>query len=87
MCQISLRYDFDIDGCIEYTTELAKDLDEKFADRSTEFKIHIWEEEGKCFQIIKMPFKNSVITKLDCTDNSLPVLLSSWNYGDKYVKY
>ena len=21
------------------------------------------------------------------TDNSLPVLLSSWNYGDKYVKY
>ena len=22
-----------------------------------------------------------------CTDNSLPVLLSSWNYGDKYGKY
>ena len=21
------------------------------------------------------------------TDNSLPVLLSSWNYGDKYAKY
>ena len=21
------------------------------------------------------------------TDNSLPILLSSWNYGDKYAKY
>ena len=56
-----------LDGCKECTTELAKDLDEEFADRSTEFKFLIWvkEEEGKCFQIIKMPFENSVITKLE----------------------
>ena len=72
-CQISLRIlnvPLQI-GCKEYTTELAKDLDEEFADSSTEIKVFIQEIEGtediKCFQIIKMPFKNSVITKLECT--------------------
>ena len=64
----------------EYASELAKDLDKTFADRSTEFKVLIQAnkcenedpedqlintEEGICFQIIKMPFKNSVITRLE----------------------
>ena len=64
----------------DYASELAQDLDKTFADRSTEFKILIQAnkyenedpedqlidtEEGICFQIIKMPFKNSVITRLE----------------------
>ena len=63
----------------DYASELAQDLDKTFADRSTEFKVLIqankWEnedpnlvintEEDVCFQIIKMPFENSVITRLE----------------------
>ena len=62
-------------SCKEYAYALAKDLDETFADRLTEFKVLIRAieyadqdgniEEEKCFQIIKMPFKISVITRLD----------------------
>ena len=78
-CQISFQekferhffYDsmiFDGISCKEYTTELAEDLD-KNTDRSTEFKVMIpakeGDDEGKCFEIIKMPFKDSVITKLE----------------------
>ena len=76
-CQISFNEEFERHfdyigngiSCKEYTTELAEDLDKTFADRSTEFKVIIrakeGDEEGKCFQIIKMPFKNSVVTKLE----------------------
>ena len=70
-CQISLcilNVPLQI-GCKEYTNELAKELDEQFADRSTEIKVFIKEiegtEDGKCFQIIKMPLKNSVVTTLE----------------------
>ena len=50
-----------------HTAEIVKDLDEAFADRSTEFKVLIMAntEEEKGFQIIKMPFKNCVITRLE----------------------
>ena len=59
--------DWEYLSCKEYAAELAKDLDETFADRSTEFKVLIMSntEEEKGFQIIKMPFKNSVITRLE----------------------
>ena len=65
------------ENCEEYASELAKDLDryyidldEKFAYRSIEFKVLVQAnyettDDGICFQIIKMPFKNSVISKLD----------------------
>ena len=51
-------------GVVLHTGEMVKDLDETFADRSTEFKVLIMAntEQEKGFQIIKMPFKNSVIT-------------------------
>ena len=65
------------ENCEEYASELAKDLDryyidfdEKFAYRSIEFKVLVQAnyettDDGICFQIIKMPFKKSVISKLD----------------------
>jgi len=55
---------FGYTGVVLHTAEIVKDLDETFADRSTEFKVLIMAntEEEKGFQIIKMPFKNSVIT-------------------------
>ena len=34
-----------------------------------------------------LDFYNYVCIIVYNTDNSLPVLLSSWNYGDKYAKY
>ena len=64
----------------EYASQLAKDLDRYYIDldetfdyRSIEFKVFIQAntreygntEEGKCFQIIKMPFQYSVISKLE----------------------
>jgi hypothetical protein len=64
----------------EYASQLAKDLDRYYIDldetfdyRSIEFKVLIQAntrqygntEEGKCFQIIKMPFQYSVISKLE----------------------
>ena len=54
-------------GVVLHTAEIVKDLDETFADRSTEFKVLIMAntEEEKGFQIIKMPFQNSVITRLE----------------------
>ena len=60
-------------GVVLHTAEIVKDLDETFADRKTEFKVLIpaykyqdgYIEDVKCFQIIKMPFENSVITTLD----------------------
>ena len=80
-CQISFQEGFDQYfhytlcvslTCKSYVDELAIDLDETFAGRSTEFKVLIpggepgvtGTEEVKCFQIVKMPFKHSVITKL-----------------------
>jgi hypothetical protein len=77
-CQLSFQEGFDQYfeytlcaslTCSSYADELAIDLDETFAGRSTEFKVLIpnkkkYAEEVKCFQIIKMPFKHSVITKL-----------------------
>ena len=65
------------ENCEEYVSALAKDLDryyidfdEKFAYRSIEFKVLVQAnyettDDGICFQIIKMPFKNSVISKID----------------------
>jgi len=82
-CQITFNEEFESipfnyaswSSCKEYAYALAKDLDETFADRSTEFKVQIQAieyadqdgtiEEEKCFQIIKMPFKNSAITRHD----------------------
>ena len=76
-CQISFiegfeRYHEWGDGksCKEYTTEFAEDLDDYFRKRSIEFKVLIRtrkesDDEGKCFQILKMPFKDSVITELE----------------------
>ena len=57
-------------SCKEYAAELAEDLDDTFPKRSIECKVLIrtskeGDEEGKCFQILKMPFKDSVITKLE----------------------
>ena len=62
-------------SCKEFASALAKNLDETFAARKTEFKVLIRAsdikdhdgniKEEKCFQIIKMPFENSVITTLD----------------------
>ena len=64
----------------DYASQLAKDLDRYFIDldetfdyRSIEFNFLIQAntrkygntEEGKCFQIIKMPFQYSVISKLE----------------------
>ena len=76
-CQISFiegfeRYHEWGDGksCEEYTTEFAEDLDDTFPKRSIEFKVLIRtrkesDDKGKCFQILKMPFKDSVITELE----------------------
>ena len=79
-CQISFHEDSHFEqyfeytlhnSCKEYASELAKDLDETFAERTTEFRVLIraneYEntKEGRCFQIIKMPFKNYVITRLE----------------------
>ena len=62
-------------SCKEFASALAKNLDETFAARKTEFKVLIRAsdikdhdgniKEEKSFQIIKMPFKNSIITRLD----------------------
>jgi len=49
----------------EYASEVAKALDETYANKPTEFKVHIRANDGKCFQIIKMPFQNSVVTRLE----------------------
>ena len=54
--------------CTVIPSELANNLDVTFADRLTEFKVLIPAnkiEEEKCFKIIKMPLKNSVITRLE----------------------
>ena len=61
-------------SCKEFASALAKNLDETFGDRKTEFKVLICAseckdqdgniKEEKSFQIIKMPFKNSIITRL-----------------------
>ena len=80
-CQISFQEGFEQQyekTYWEYASQLAKyldryyiDLDETFAYRSIEFKVLIQAneygnpEEGKCFQIIKMPFQYSVISKLE----------------------
>ena len=76
-CQISFiegfeRYHEWGDGksCEEYTTEFAEDLDDTFPKRSIEFKVLIRtrkesDDKGKCFQILKMPFEDSVITELE----------------------
>ena len=54
-------------GVVLHTAEIVKELEETFADRSTEFKVLIMAntEEEKGFQIIKMPFQNSVVTRLE----------------------
>ena len=80
-CQISFQEGFEQHyekTYWEYACQLAKyldryyiDLDETFAYRSIEFKIFIQAkeygriEEGNCIQIIKMPFKYSVISGLE----------------------
>ena len=59
---------FGYTGVVLHTAEIVKDLDKTFADRSTEFKVLIImanTEEEKGFQIIKMPFQNCVITRLE----------------------
>ena len=55
-----------------YIDTLAEDLDETFASGSTEFKVLIANKRRKkknskdefVFQIIKMPFQNSVTTRI-----------------------
>ena len=79
-CQISFQEGFEQQyekTYWEYASQLAKyldryyiDLDETFAYRSIEFKVLVQAnyettDDGICFQIIKTPFKNSVISKLD----------------------
>ena len=58
---------FGYTGVVLHTAEIVKDLEETFADRSTEFKVLImaYTEEEKGFHIIKTPGKNSVITRLE----------------------
>ena len=52
-------------------------LDEDIGDISSSSEIEIDEPLGKF----------AILFRLRGTDNSLPVLLSSWNYGYKYAKY
>ena len=74
-CQISFREEFVnpsqdtyVDNCKVFASELANNLDVTFTDRLTEFEVLIPAneiEEEKCFKIIKMPLKNSIITRLE----------------------
>ena len=71
-CRISFGKGFDNmfqDTCFTVIpSELANNLDVTFADRLTEFEVLIPSneiEEEKCFKIIKMPLKNSIITRLE----------------------
>ena len=48
---------------------------------------HPNEKDGTCGQYLGTGFVYPTNSRNTNTDNSLPVLLSSWNYGDKYAKY
>ena len=50
-------------------------------------KVFHWSVFSIILCIINVTILNHKVANINNTDNSLPVLLSSWNYGDKYAKY